>query len=95
MKRQSKGFQSGFTLFEIILVITIIGIFLAATNFASWKPKTSQEKVLRIKNGVSDYLRRDILDSNMGKMPMRNGKIATTTIISLSTGSISSRYLDK
>lgn len=55
MKRQyniGKIQKYGFTMIEIMLVIAMIGIFVAATNTFNWTPQTDVEKVNRIKNAV-------------------------------------------
>lgn len=94
MKRQSLSSKSGFTMVEILIVIAMLLIFFSATNLTSWKPKTEIERVERIRNGVMSLIRNESLKSSIGKMPTSNGKIASTTILRISTGGINIIYKD-
>lgn len=79
---------------EILIVIAMIMIFFSITNLSSWKPKTEVERVERMRNGIMGLIRNESLKSSIGKMPINNGKIATTTILRVSTGGIDTIYKD-
>ncbi len=92
MKRQSMLSKYGFTMLEIMIVITMIGIFFAATNSFTFLPQTDIEKTNRMKYTISDMLRDESLKMSIGRMPNNNGNVSDKTIMSISpaTGIITS-----
>ncbi len=76
MKRQSLGLQSGFTLFELMIVIAILGIFIATTNVFNYSPQTESEKADRMQVSIVSVLRAQIQNVSIGRMPNRDGKIS-------------------
>jgi prepilin-type N-terminal cleavage/methylation domain-containing protein len=86
MKRQLFRSHSGFTMIELLIVIAMIGIFYAATSSFSYKPQNDIERVNRMKYAVSDKLRDEVLKVSIGRMPLNDGRISTTTIITIGTG---------
>jgi prepilin-type N-terminal cleavage/methylation domain-containing protein len=86
MKRQFLYGQSGFTLFELMLVIAILAIFFAATASFNYKPRTNAEKADLIAVSIASRLRTEIQNVAIGKMPQRNGNILKHTEIAISTG---------
>lgn len=93
MKRQLLGSQYGFTLFELMIVITIFIAFIGATNIFTTSPQTDVEKADRMKAVVSDMFRSEIQNISIGHMPKRDGKIASSIEIALSTGALLTKYL--
>lgn len=85
MKTQSIKGKYGFTMFEIMLVIAIIGIFFAATQSFTFIPQTDTEKANRMKYAVSDILRDETLKISIGRMPINNGIISDKTTITFDT----------
>ncbi len=95
MKRQTRIGKYGFTMVEIMLVIVIFGIFVSATSVFNWTPQNDIEKVNRMKYAIADRLRDESLKISIGRMPMNNGIISTTTTMSFSTGAgIITSYAD-
>lgn len=88
MKRQSFMQNSGFTIFELMIVIAMILIFYAAMIRFSATSQNDSEKVNRIKYTVSDILRAEILRMEIGRMPINDGRVSDTTVIQISTGGI-------
>ena len=76
-----------------MIVITIIIAFIGATNIFNNSPQTDIEKADRMKVAVGDILRSEIQNIAIGKMPNRNGEIASTIQIDISTGGLLTRYL--
>lgn len=76
MKRQSLGSQSGFTLFELMIVIAILGIFIATTNVFNYTPQTESEKADRMQVSIVSMLRGQLQNVSIGRMPNRDGKMA-------------------
>ena len=85
MKRQSFASKSGFTIFELMLVITIFAGFILATSIFSGKPQTDIEKSDRMQIAVSSTLRNEIQYINIGKMPVNNLQLASMAILTVST----------
>lgn len=85
MKRQPLRPQSGFTIFEIVVVITIIGIFIAATGAFDLKPQTDIEKTDRMIVRVSGLLREEMQNISIGRMPKRDGEVTTVSKITIGT----------
>lgn len=92
MKRQSFPSQSGFTLFELMIVITVFSIFVMITSSFDWRPQTDIEKADRMMIVVSSTLRTEMQNISIGKMPRRDGKTATTTTITVWTGGMVTTY---
>lgn len=92
MKRQSDRRQSGFTLFEIMLVISIIGIFFTITLRTNWNPRNNSEKVNLLSVAIAGRLRNEIQAISIGRMPKRDGNTATETRITIGTGGLITRY---
>lgn len=76
----------GFTIIEIMIVIAMIGIFVAATNTFNWKPQTDIEKANRMKYAFSDKFRNETLKIFTGHMPNGDGRISARTILTIGTG---------
>ena len=95
MKRQTRIGKYGFTMVEIMLVIVIFGIFVSATSVFNWTPQNDIEKVNRMKYAIADRLRDESLKISIGRMPMSDGIISTTTTMNFSTGAgIITSYAD-
>lgn len=95
MKRQyniGKIQKYGFTMIEIMLVIAMIGIFVAATNTFNWTPQTDVEKVNRIKNAVWNLIRDENLKVSIGRMPMDDWVVSAMTTLTIGTGWIITNY---
>jgi prepilin-type N-terminal cleavage/methylation domain-containing protein len=92
MKRQSFPSQSGFTLFELMIVITVFSIFVMITSSFDWRPQTDIEKADRMMIVVSSTLRTEMQNISIGKMPRRDGKTATNTTINISSGGLLTTY---
>lgn len=86
MKRQSFPSQSGFTLFELMIVITVFSIFVMITSSFDWRPQTDIEKADRMMIVVSSTLRTEMQNISIGKMPKRDGQTAVMTKITVSSG---------
>lgn len=86
MKRQFLLQKSGFTIFELMLSITIIILFFAFTLSFDWNPRTDSEKSELISVSIAWQLRTEIQNISIWKMPKRDGKIAKMTQITLWTG---------
>ena len=93
MKRQFYLSKSGFTIFELMLTVTILMMFVTFTLKFNWNPRTDSEKSELISVGIAGRIRTEIQNISIGKMPKKDGRIAKTTIITLSTGSLSTQYL--
>ena len=93
MKRQSFASKSGFTIFELMLVITIFAGFILATSIFSGKPQTDIERTDRMQIAVSSTLRNEIQYINIGKMPTNSGQIASKTVLTIGTGGILKSYM--
>ena len=92
MKRQPLRPQSGFTIFEIVVVITIIGIFIAATGAFDLKPQTDIEKTDRMIVRVSGLLREEMQNISIGRMPKRDGEVTTVSKITIGTWGMIAQY---
>ncbi len=92
MKRQLFRSQSGFTLFELMIVITIFWAFILATSVFDWRPQTDMEKSDRMVIAISDILRREMQNISIGKMPKRDGVIAVKTTITIGTWGVTTSY---
>lgn len=92
MKRQFLMGESGFTLFELMIVISMLVIFFVWTLSFNWNPRTEQEKWELLAISIAWRLREEIQNIAIGKMPKRDGNIAKTTIIDISTGWLITRY---
>lgn len=93
MKTQLYGAKSGFTLFELMIVIAIFGSFVLATNIFNYSPQTESEKADRMMVAISGRLKTEVQNMSMGRMPNRDGLIAWTIRIDIGTGWIMTRYL--
>ena len=60
MKRQLLLGKSGFTLFELMLTITIIIIFFSFAVSFNWNPRTDSEKSELISVSIAGRLRTEI-----------------------------------
>ena len=80
MKRQLFRSKYGFTLFELMIVITIIGIFYAATAGFDWRPQNDMEKSDRMIVAISSSIRTEVQNMTIGKMPRLNGYISLSLI---------------
>lgn len=92
MKRQSYLNQSGFTIFEMMVTVTVLIMFFTYTLQFNWNPRTDSEKSELISVWIAWRLRTEIQNISIGKMPKKDGRIAKTTIITVSTGSILTEY---
>lgn len=92
MKRQSFPSQSGFTLFELMIVITVFSIFVMITSSFDWRPQTDIEKADRMMIVVSSTLRTEMQNISIGKMPKRDGQTAVMTKITVSSGWLLTSY---
>ncbi|GAB0175055.1 MAG: hypothetical protein HHAS10_09340 [Candidatus Altimarinota bacterium] len=92
MKRQFYGGKSGFTIFEMMVTITILIFFFIFALRFNWNPRTDSEKSELISVGIAGRVRTEIQNISIGKMPKKDGRIAKTTIITFSTGSILTEY---
>lgn len=92
MKRQLLGSQSGFTLFELMIVIAIFSAFVVVTGSFDWRPQTDIEKADRMQVVISSTLRKEVQDISIGKMPKRDGKTTIMTTLTIGTGGISTSY---
>lgn len=92
MKRQSYLGKSGFTIFELMVTVTILIMFFTYTLQFNWNPRTDSEKSNLISVGIAWRLRTEIQNISIGKMPKKDGRIAKSTIITLSTWSILTEY---
>ena len=93
MKRQLHGVKSGFTLFELMVVIAIFWAFILATNIFNYSPQTESEKWDRMMVAISGRLKTELQNMSMGRMPKRNGDIAWVIQLDIGTGGLSMRYL--
>ncbi len=92
MKRQLILSQSGFTLFELMIVIAIFSAFVVVTGSFDWRPQTDIEKADRMQVVLSSTLRSEIQNVSIGKMPKRDGKTATLTTLTIGTGGVITSY---
>ncbi len=92
MKRQPLKSKYGFTLFEIVVVITIIWIFIAATGAFDLKPQTDIEKSDRMIVRISGIFKEEIQNISIGRMPKRDWGLTTVTKISVGTGGMIAQY---
>ncbi len=83
MKRQLFQSKYGFTLFELMIVITIVGIFYAATAGFDWRPQTDMEKSDRMVVAISSTIRTETQNMSIGKMPRNNGYVSKMTVITI------------
>lgn len=93
MKRQLYGAKSGFTLFELMIVIAIFGSFILATNIFNYSPQTESEKADRMMVAISGRLKTELQAISMGRMPKRDGVISRAIQIDIGTGGMVSSYL--
>ena len=93
MKRQWLITHSGFTIFELMIVITILAFFYMVTWGFNLSPQTDMQKADRMVVWVSSSLRTEIQNVLIGKMPNRDGKIAALTKIQISTWGLIALYL--
>lgn len=94
MKRQFPMGKSGFTLFELMVTVTVLLVFFVYTLQFNWNPRTDSEKSELISVGIAGRLRTEIQNISIGKMPKIDGtgRIAKATVITISTGSILTEY---
>ena len=92
MKRQLHGVKSGFTLFELMVVIAIFWAFILATNIFNYSPQTESEKWDRMMVAISGRLKTELQNMSMGRMPKRNGEIAKTIRIDMSNSAMTMNY---
>ncbi len=92
MKRQPLRLKYGFTLFEIIVVISIIWIFIAATWAFDLRPQGDLEKADRMIVRISWVLKEEIQNIAIGRMPKRDGDITTVSKIIVGTWGLIARY---
>lgn len=92
MKRQPLRSKYGFTLFEIMVVISIIGIFIAATWAFDLRPQTDIEKADRMIVRISGILKEEIQNISIGRMPKRDGDITTISKITVGTWGLIAQY---
>lgn len=65
MKTQLYGAKSGFTLFELMIVIAIFGSFVLATNIFNYSPQTESERADRMMAAVSGKLKTELQNMSM------------------------------
>ena len=87
------GSKYGFTLFELMLVISIFWIFVFITSSFDLRPQTNIEKTDRMQIALSSNIRTEMQNIRIGKMPQRDGRIASSTIITIGTGGASTEYM--
>ncbi len=92
MKRQLFRSKYGFTLFELMIVMTIFGIFVMATSMFDWRPQNDMERSDRMVVSISSTLRTEVQNVTIGKMPRHNGLISTKTIITIWTWGLYTSY---
>lgn len=92
MKRQSSLGKSGFTIFELMVTITLLVLFFTYTLQFNWNPRTDSEKSDLISVWIAWRIRTEIQNISIGKMPKKDGKIAKSTIITFTTGAILTEY---
>lgn len=92
MKRQPLGTKYGFTLFEIMVVISILGIFIGATGAFDLKPQTDIEKADRMIVRISGILKEEIQNIAIGRMPKRDGDRTTISKITIGTWGLIAQY---
>ncbi len=93
MKTQLYGAKSGFTLFELMIVIAIFGSFVLATNIFNYSPQTESERADRMMAAVSGKLKTELQNMSMWRMPKRDGKIAQLIQIEIGTGGLTYTYM--
>ncbi len=92
MKRQLFRSKYGFTLFELMIVMTIFGIFVMATSMFDWRPQNDMERSDRMVVSISSTLRTEVQNVTIGKMPRHNGLISTKTILTIWTWGLYTSY---
>ena len=92
MKRQPLGLKSGFTLVELMIVITIFWVFVLTTNIFNYAPKTEAEKADRMIILIWSMLKTELQNVFIGRMPNRDGKIATRVEMRIGTWGITASY---
>jgi prepilin-type N-terminal cleavage/methylation domain-containing protein len=93
MKRQFLQGKSGFTLFELMIVISIIGLFTMYTLQIDFNPRTNSEKAELMSVSLASQLRTEIQNISIGKMPVYDGRTAKQTEITLGPAGMTTRYL--
>jgi prepilin-type N-terminal cleavage/methylation domain-containing protein len=93
MKRQFLRGKSGFTLFELMIVISIIGLFTMYMIRFDFNPRTNSEKVELMAVSLASQLRTEIQNISIGKMPIYDGRTAKQTEITIWPAGMTTRYL--
>lgn len=75
-----------------MIVITIVGIFYAATAGFDWRPQTDMEKSDRMVVAISSTIRTETQNMSIGKMPRNNGYVSKMTVITIWTGGMLTSY---
>lgn len=92
MKRQFYEGKSGFTIFEMMVTITILILFFTYTLRFNFNPRTDSEKSELISVWIAWRIRTEIQNISIWRMPKKDGRIAKTTIMTFTTGSILTEY---
>lgn len=92
MKRQSFRTKSGFTLFELMFVITIFWVFIYATSAFNYTPQTESERADRMMISVWAIVKTALQNVSIGKMPNRDGNISAVIKMTVGTGGITTAY---
>lgn len=93
MKRQLVWWQYGFTLIELMIVITIFGVLVVATNIFTYTPQSESEKADRMMVAISSRIKSELQNISLWRMPKRDGKIAKTVKIEIGTGGMITSYM--